>query len=221
MQKVKLSARTVQILKNFSSINPSLLFKEGNVITTISPSRTILASARVNENFEADFAIYNLSRFLSVLSLFNDPELEIHDKYVTIMDGKKKLNYMFADPSNIITPPEKTIDMPDPEISLSLPNEDLQNIMKALSVLQLPEIAFVGEENNASIQAIDSKGLVGDNCSVNLGSSDRDFKMIFKAENIKIIPDDYKVHISSKKISKFVGSDTEYYIAVETNSSMN
>lgn len=221
MQKVKLSTRTIQILKNFSSINPSILFKEGNVITTISPSKTILASATIVENFENSFAIYNLSRFLSVLSLFNDPELEIHDKYVTIMDGKKKLNYMFADQNTIITPPNKNIDMPNPEISLSLKNEDLQNIMKALSVLQLPEIAFVGEDNTASIQAIDSKGVVGDNCSINLDSTDRNFKMIFKAENIKIIPDDYKIYISSKKISKFVGSDTEYYIAVESNSSMN
>ena len=221
MQKLKLSPRTIQILKNFSSINPSVYFKQGNKITTISPSKTILAKAEIAENCESDFAIYNLSRFLGVLTLFNDPELEINEKYVTIMDNKKKLNYMFADPSNIITAPEKEIEMPNPEISFSLPNDDLQTIMKALSVLQLPEIAFVGQEGKTTIQAIDSKGLIGDNCSVELGNSGADFKMIFKAENIKIIPGDYEVQISSKKISKFTGSDIIYYIAVVSNSSVN
>ena len=72
---MKLTSRTLQVLKNFSTINPSLLFKNGSVITTMSPNKTVMARATVGEVFPQTYAIYDLSRFIGVLSMFNDPDV--------------------------------------------------------------------------------------------------------------------------------------------------
>ena len=81
---MKLSARTIQVLKSFAQINPSLIFTPGNEIKTVSPQKTILAKATIAETIPQQFAIYDLVKFLGVLSLFNDPDLEINEKFITI-----------------------------------------------------------------------------------------------------------------------------------------
>jgi hypothetical protein len=54
---MKISESTFEVLKNFSTINPSLSFKTGNVLRTVSPQKNILASAVVSESFPQDSAI--------------------------------------------------------------------------------------------------------------------------------------------------------------------
>jgi hypothetical protein len=217
MQNIKFDNRTTQILKNFSTINPSLLFKQGSAISTISPSKTILAKAKITQSMDSQFAIYDLSRFLSVLSLFNDPELRIEDKFITIASGDKKLNYTFADASTIITPPDKEITITNPQVEFKLTTETFNDVTKASSVLRLPEIAIVGEDGDISVQAIDSKNPSGDIYSIKVGATEKKFKMIFKAENLKILSGDYEVALT-KGISHFKGVDVEYFIAIEANS---
>ena len=217
MQNIKFDNRTTQILKNFSTINPSLLFKQGSAISTISPSKTILAKAKITQSMDSQFAIYDLSRFLSVLSLFNDPELRIEDKFITIASGDKKLNYTFADASTIITPPDKEITIANPQVEFKLTTETFNDVTKASSVLRLPEIAIVGEDGDISVQAIDSKNPSGDIYSIKVGATEKKFKMIFKAENLKILSGDYEVALT-KGISHFKGADVEYFIAIEANS---
>lgn len=217
---MKLDTKTVNVLKNFSLINPSILFKEGNVITTISPSKTIMAKATVPTSFEKKFAIYNLVRFIGSLSLFNDPELKFKEKFVTISDGNgKSINYTFADESTIKAPPEKEIKLPTVDVTFSLTDANLKEVLKALGVLGLPEIAVVGDGKTVSLQAVDSKNPSGDVYSVVVGKTDKNFSVIFKGENLlKIFSGDYEVSISSKGISHFKGPDAEYWIAIESSS---
>ena len=216
---MKLDTKTVNVLKNFSLINPSILFKEGNVITTISPSKTIMAKAVVPTQFEKKFAIYNLVRFIGSLSLFNDPVLTFKDKFVTIADGDKSVNYTFADEATIKAPPEKEIKLPSVDVSFTLTDAHLKEVIKALGVLQLPEIAVVGDGKNVLLQAIDSKNPSGDTYSVNVGTTNKTFRVIFKGENLlKIFAGDYEVEISSKGISHFKGADPENWIAIEASS---
>jgi hypothetical protein len=215
---MKLDTRTTQILKNFASINPSIMFKPGNRLATISAGKTVMARANITQEIPSPFAIYDLSRFLGTISLFTDPELNVDEKYMTIAQGKRKINYTFTEPSLIVTPPEKEIKLPDPEVSFSISGDELSEVMKALSVLSLPEIAVVGDGTDISVQAIDSKNPSGDTYSVNVGSTTATFKMIIRAENLKLLPGDYNVEISSKGLSRFSTTDIEYFIAVESNS---
>lgn len=211
--------RTLQILKNFSSINPSILFKPGTVLSTISPTKTIMARAKINETIESPFAIYDLSRFLSTLSLFENPELSVETGFMRIKQGSKKLNYTFAEPSMIVSPPDKEIKLPDPEVEFTLSADNLNELLKALSVLSLPELAVVGDGTTVSVQVLDSKNPSGDVYSVSVGETTNTFRMIFKAENLKLLPGTYDVKISSKGLSHFNSPEVEYYIAVESTSS--
>lgn len=215
---MKLESRTMQLLKNFSTINPSLMFKPGSTLNTMSPNKTVLARASIKEQIPSQFAIYDLSKFLGVLSLFEQPELMVEEKQMVIAGGQQKVRYTFASPDAIVIPSDKEVKMPETEIDFKLTADDLNKVMKAMGVMQLPEIAVVGDGSEMSIQAIDSKNPSADSYRVVLRDTTSTFKMIFKSENIKIMQGDYDVSISSKGIGHFKGADVEYWIATEANS---
>jgi len=107
---MKLSEETITVLKNFASINQSILIKNGSNLRTISIMKNILGEAKIQEEFPRDFAIYDLNQFLNGLNLHQDPDLDFTDNsYVTIREGKRKAKYFFADPEVIVSPPEKQI----------------------------------------------------------------------------------------------------------------
>lgn len=219
---MKLSENTLNILKNFSAINPSILVKEGNVLSTISQQKSIYAKVTVEESFPRQFAIYELSKFLGVLSLFRDPEIELGENQMTIKSGKQSLNYTYADPSMIVSPPEKEITMPEPDIEFNVTQEELQKIVRAAGVLQLPEIAAIGNGSSMTFSAINSKNPSADTFNVDLGSTGKTFKMIFKTENIiKLLSTNYNVKISSKGIALFTSDTISYYVPTESNSSFS
>ena len=216
---MKLDAATIQVLKNFSSINQSIMFKAGNVIRTISPSKTIMARAILNQDFPAQFAVYDLSRFLGTISLFENPVLEIHEKHLDIIEGNNKFSYAFTDPSLIVVPPEKEINLASAEVKFRLTGEALHKVMRALGVASLPELAVTGKNGKIYLQAVDTRGTTNDVFSVEVGETSNTFRMIFRAENIKLISGDYDVSISSKGLAYFKGDNIEYWVAVESNSS--
>jgi hypothetical protein len=177
-----------------------------------------MAKAKIPTDFDKRFAIYNLDRFISTLSLFNDPDLKFNDKSVEIRDSNKSIRYNYADESTITKMPEKDIKLPSVDVTFKLTNEHLRDVEKAAGVLGLPEIFVVGDGKDISLQAADSKNLNGDVYSINIGKTDKTFRAIFKSENIKIIPGEYEVSICSKGISYFKGTESDYWIAVEKSS---
>lgn len=216
---MKITTNTVNVLKNFSAINPSLIITEGNVIKTISTSKTIMARAKVDSEFTKRCAIYNLNQFISVLSLFNDPELVFHNDHVDIIDSNKKSSYVYSSEDTLkVKPPEKDIVLPTIDVSFKLTNDNLKDVEKAAGVLGLPEIAVVGDGTVVTIQAVDSKNSTSHAFSAEIGNSDKVFRAIFKVDNIKVIPGDYEVNVCSRGISHFRGNEVEYWIAVEQNS---
>ena len=57
---MKLSKQTVELFKNFSTINSNLLLKPGNKIGTISSQKNIMASNTIGETIPNEFGIYDL-----------------------------------------------------------------------------------------------------------------------------------------------------------------
>lgn len=223
---MKLDARTVQILKNFSAINPSLQFTQGKTLVTVSPGTTTVAKAVISEELPSSFAIHNLSRFLGVLSLFESPNLDIGDNQVVISSGNQKVNYTYADPRMIITPNPKLLQwietgVPNPELSFTLTADTLHKVLEALKIMQLPDIAVTGENGSLYIEAIDSKNPTADSYRVLLGQTDYTFRMIFKSDNIKLMHGDYKVGICSTGLATFAGTDVNYWITCEDKSVFN
>jgi hypothetical protein len=219
---MKLSDSTVNILKNFSNINQSLLFKEGKKLRTISVMKNILAEVEVNEDFPKDFGIYDLNQFLNGLSLHQSPELDIeNDSYMVIREGKMRSKYFFADPNVIISPPEKDIILTSEEISFDLNTQQLDKLLKASAVYQLPDLSVVGENGVVKLVVSDRKNDTSNDFSIIVGETENIFSFNFKVENIKILPGSYQVSISKKLLSKFVNSDKNltYWIALEPDSS--
>jgi len=217
---MKISLRTVQILKNFSILNPSLVFKKGNIIKTMTPNKTVYAKATVGEDISETFAIYELSKFLSVLSLFDSPEINLNEKFLTVKNNNQEVQYTYGDINNIVAPGDKEIKLPDMEINFRLTNNTLQGLFKAMAILGTPEIAVTGENGIMHIETINTKNPLADKFKVQVGTclDIQKFKMIILAENLKILQEDYDVSISSKGISYFKGKDIEYWIATESSS---
>lgn len=215
---MRISTNTVNVLKNFAKINPSILIQEGNTLKTMSPSKTIMAKAKVDTEFPKRFAIYNLDRFISTTSLFNDPNFDFGDRTVTIKEGEKKTDYVYADENTITKAPDREITLPSADVTVTITNEHLKEVEKAAGVLGLPEILIVGDGSSVYLQTADSKNPSGDVYSVKIGETTKTFKAIFKSENIKIIPGNYEVTISARGISHFSGKEVEYWIAVEQSS---
>jgi len=219
---MKLTAKTFQVLKNFSSINQSIYFTQGNKIRTISPMKTIMAEATVQEMFPRDFGIYDLNQFLGVLSLFEEPDLDFDTSYLTVSsEDKAKSDYFYADKSMIVVPPDKTLDLPDTPISFTLSDGVLRRVLQAANVLGLPEIVVRGDGEEISIRAMNTKNTTSNSFNYTVGVTDKKFSMVFKVENLKLQQGAYDVTISSKGISQFKATDGNliYTIVNESSSS--
>lgn len=215
---MKFSERTLTILKSFSTINKSILMKEGNTLRTITPEKTLIASATIPDQLPSEACIYDLSRFLSILSLHTSPDVEFHDKYFVITEGKQRTRYAFADVSMIHAAPEKTIELPSADVVVDVSWNDLQTVQKAAGVLQFNEVAFVGQDGKCYLKAIDSSSAAADDYGVEIGDTADEFKIIIKTDNLKLLPQDYRVTLSSKGISEFKGEDVTYFVAIDTKS---
>tara|TARA_B100001123_G_C15301992_1_gene1021354 strand:- start:593 stop:1261 length:669 start_codon:yes stop_codon:yes gene_type:complete len=218
---MKLSDSTLTLLKNFSNINQSILFKQGKSLRTISVMKNILAEATINEELPKDFGIYDLNQFLNGLSLHNNPDLDFeNDNFVVIKEGRSRSKYFFADPNVIVCPPEKSIDLPTEDVSFELKTEQLDKLMKAAGIYQLPDLSAIGENGVVKLVVRDKKNDTSNDFAVVVGETEGNFVFNFKVENIKLIPGSYDVVVSQKLLSKFTcrEHDLTYYIALEPDS---
>ena len=218
---MKLSDSTLSLLKNFSTINTSILFKQGNKLRTMSVMKNILAEATIAEEFPKDFGIYDLNQFLNGLGLHNNPELDFeNDNHVIIKEGRSRSKYFFADPSVIITPPEKSIELPSEDVTFELSTDQLDKLLKAAAIYQLRDLCAVGENGVVILVVRDKKNETSNTYAVNVGETDAIFSFNFKVENIKILPGTYDVVVSQKLLSRFTAKnhDLLYYIALDPDS---
>jgi len=221
---MKLSVETINILKNFSLINPSIAFKAGNSLSTMSPQKSVMARADLDDSFPSDGAIYDLSRFLGVISLFETPEYVFKNNVLEISGGGQSVSYTFADPSMITTPTKERIEIPDPDLDIPISWSQMQAVLRAANIMQLPEIAVSGGRD-ISLEAINSSDPTSDRYTQVLGlnETNHNFTFIFKADNMKVMSYDYNCKITQKGISQFTsrndtGPRITYWIAVEQNS---
>ena len=218
---MKLSDSTLSLLKNFSTINQSILFKAGSKLRTISVMKNILAEATISEELPQDFGIYDLGQFLNGMGLHQSPELDFKNEgHVVIREGKMRSKYFFADPNVIITPPEKPITLPSEDVTFDLSTDQLDKLLKAAAIYQLPDLSVVGGEGVVKVLVRDKKNDTSNDFSIIVGETESTFSFNFKVENIKILPGTYSVVVSQKLLSRFTNKnqDLVYFIALEPDS---
>ena len=227
---MKISNDTLNILKNFASINSNIVVNPGSVLRTLSPSRNIFAEARITETFERQFGIYDLNKFLATVSLFKDPDFNFYEKHVTISSTSgnassgAKINYFYSDVSLLTTPP-KQFNMPAHQIEFTLNTRDFTELLRASAVLQGPDLAIVANENGIDLRVDDKRDDTSHQYMVLVGNNTNNVvcNAYLKTENLKFIAGDYTVRVSNKNISEFRNnnSDVCYWISLELDSTWN
>lgn len=225
MSQVTFSKNTLAILKNFSNLNSNLLVKPGNVIKTITPSKAGMAVATVEESFDTEFGIWDLNKFLGVISLFQNPTFDFSEKSVRIKNGGDSVvNYFYSEPK-LLTYPTKDVIMPEVSVSLTMTDKQFSELQKAASVMQLPDISFVGETGDKIFAKVsDISDPTSNSYRVALGDdlyNGPAFNFNFKMENIKILPGDYTINFAKNVVGEFVHKSIslKYWFAMEANTS--
>lgn len=220
ISKIKISPNTLNVLKNFSTINSNLHVKPGNHVATVSPSMTVLAEAELPETFPVEFGIWDMSKFLSVISLFREPEFEFDQNFVLVSESgsKASVKYYYSDPQ-LLTKADKKITMPKSAVSFDLSREDLGSILKAASVIQAPDMCVEVCSEGLCVRVCDRKDPTAHSWTLNIdedGKTDRPdtFRSWFKVENLKMLPSVYRVDIAEKRVAKFTGA-VSYWVAME------
>jgi hypothetical protein len=221
---MELSDNTLSVLKNFSGINQNIVVRSGSTIKTVSEARNILATAVVDESFPQDFGVYDLNEFIGVLGLVDSPRLKFENEYVTVGDstGRSKVKYFFSS-EDALTTPSKDLTMPGADIQFDLTNDTLNKLKRAASTLGHTEVSITGKDGVLSLSVVDPSNTTSNTFSidiegvVNQGSK---FNYIININNLKILPGDYEVQLSSKYITQFKNKEVNvtYWIALEKSS---
>jgi hypothetical protein len=221
---MELSDTTLQVLKNYATINPNIVITEGSTVKTISVARNVLSKAELPEEFPASFGIYDLTEFLNVLSLVDSPRLKFEKDYVTVGDstGRSSVKYFFSDPE-MLTSPGKDINMPDAEVKFTLDTDTLGKVKRAAAALGHDEISISPTTGAIRLSVIDSKDATSNAFSIDVEGEypeGVDFNFIMNVGNLKVINEDFAVSVSSKLISQFKSTQSaiEYFIALEKSS---
>ena len=217
---MKLSVDTVALLKNFSSINQSILIRAGKTLKTMSVMKNILVESEIPEEFTRDVAIYDLNQFLNCLSLVDDADVSLEENSIVISNGTDSIEYRYSDPSVIVAPPERELTLPSEDVCVVLTEEQVQTVKKAAAVLQIPDVSLVGNGQQIFLTVRDKKNSGSNSYSIEVGETVSTFQFNLKVENLKLLAGDYDVIISQRNLAKFISHSRPitYFIALEPDS---
>lgn len=218
---MQISNETIQVLKNFATINSNILIRKGKSLSTISTAKNIFAKAAVTEDFPQEVAIYDLNSLLALLTLMENQSVDFGDKSLTISKDNGKFEYFYSSPTVIVAAPDKSIDV-DNHYQFKLTSEDVNMIMKAAAITNAPTITLSSKDSNVVLTVGDRKIDTSNTYKKSIGTSDKAFDCHMAVENFKIVPDAYTVTVSKKKVFHFKHEtkDIEYFIAMEPSSTI-
>lgn len=221
---MQLSNRTVDILRNYASINENIVIESGNIIKTMSAAKNLVSRAEIEESFPQRFGIYDLPEFLSVLTLVDNPIINFSDDYCTVSDGSglSSVKYFYSDP-DMLSAPKKDVTMPECEVKFILNTDTLSKIKRAANALGHDAISIKPAGGSIEISVVNNKNKTSNAFSITVeGTYDElaTFDFVMNVSNLKLINEGYEVAISSKLISnlKSLDSKIEYFIALEKTS---
>lgn len=216
---MKLGSETIEILKNFSGIYGSIAIKPGNQLATKTPSNSMLVVASLKDTFPSEVYIYELNKFLGVMSLMNDPELDFAQTHLTVKSGDHSVFYPYCTPDEVKSPDRDSIAGPV-SVEFEIKADALKKIVQATTVLKLDAIAIIGDDETIALQALHRKEARADTYRIEAGTTDKTFKFVLELDLInKLLLRDYTIAVSPKGFVRFTAEDVTYYIAPDRNTS--
>ena len=211
---MKISKRTLGILKNFASINQSILIEEGSTIETISNIKDIYAKVTVDETFPVRFAIYDLNEFMGVVSLFDqDAEFEFGEDSLTISDANGEQKYYYADENIIARPPEKGITLLEVDVQKEITKENLGRLAKAATINNASDITFTEEGIIVHDKTIPTSNKFK---ITQQELKSQKYNLSISVDKLKMVLDDYSIDICAKGLCLFKGAGgIDYFIALQ------
>jgi hypothetical protein len=220
---MQLNETTIEVLKNFASIQKNLLIPEGDTVKTIADAKNVMAVAKLNQSFDKSFGIYDVDQFLSALGLVDDPTLDLGDRFVTVKDssGRSSVKYFYSD-ADILTTVSKDIPMPESEVRFKLDEATLGRVRRAAGTLGHEKMTITATEGGVLLSVVDNTDDTSNAFSITVpGSYDSEnFSFVMNIANLQLLSGNYDVEVSSRLISKFTNEsiDVCYYIALEKSS---
>jgi hypothetical protein len=216
---MKLSDKTLTILENFSKISSSAFFFPGKTQKVMTPAKSIYAQADFDEEFPIEFGIYDLTKFLSVLSLFNNPELEFDAKFVTIKNDSSEATFWFTPKdliSNAVVDPSKSIKLNAVDLAFGLSKEDYKYLKSSASVMGLPNFIIEGDGKSINLLVKDADTATSNKMSKRVGETTDTFEFVGDISNLRMLDDDYDVQVSKKGIIEFTSKNNslKYWVAI-------
>jgi len=217
---MKLSSETSTILKNFATINQSLVIRKGSMLVTAPKIVYIHAFAKVAETFPVDAYIYDLHQFLGTLSIMDGADIDFHANSMTLQSGDRSVEYHYAEPTVIPPIPEKPVMADGQHLEFSLADKDLASAIKASSILEAPIISIRGKDNKAILVVEDPNVPLRNTYTQVIGPCTTNFDYQLSVLNLKVLPDTYTVTLLKKGKAGLVRMEgtkkVTYYLALGT-----
>jgi hypothetical protein len=233
MSQFVLEPKTLKILENFSGFNKGIVITPGNILALKSSTGSVRAFANLDQSFDKQIPIYDLKKFFSILSLFPKPTLMVDDKVIRVQQDGRSVNYTLAPLSVIVHPTERREDgtfmkvvYQTVDISFDLTEKVLTDAIKAAGVIGVPELAIIGDGSTVNVVTLSTKNPTSDLYKEEIGETDKEFKLVFKIENLKLLQADYKVEhsftLNKGRICpvRFYNDSLEYFVAAEKESTV-
>jgi len=198
---MKLSKKTLDILKYLSTVYPSILIKSGSVLRSRNEPRNALVKVNIEESFPVDFVLYDISNFLKVVDLFTEPDIEfvgdIHSGHMVLSENSATLRYKFSSPELHANIPAD-VDYVPPDgawsATFKLDDTEIDNILNVAKVMNLDEISFTADK----IKLKNSKS------TENFTYFDISYQNEFKVNGVA--PDGFYLNFSMSSFNLFKGS---------------
>ncbi len=222
---MKLSKETISILKNFKTITLGIIFRPGNILRTISPRDTILAEAKVAEDFPSEFAVADLGKFISVQELFTEtPDLKFNDTNLTISLDNTKLTYVYAS-KEVVKSYDKTLEFPESLIKFDLSKDEMISLLKTAYVLGTSNFVVRVAAGKVSVSVEDVRDVSAGKFAVEVKEAERSQSgmLVVRIENLTILEGDYTIEFVSKG-GNYIGVFTnktipvKYFVSLEDSS---
>lgn len=213
-----MKAQTLEVLKNFSGINKSILFREGNIIRTMNAEKTVFAHAQVEDSFTHEFGVFDLTQLLSTWSLLENPDVTYEDKYLLLEEGGTQIKYFYTNTRHIVAAPNKELKLPDTIMRFTLEKTVLEKMLKASSVMKLTNLYITA--NSVVCKNPDGTGneytCPITDFHVEEGQElDEDEFFNINIDAMRLIPDDYEVYVTANAIRfKSQNRVLEYFVVL-------